>query len=329
MNTLRGILRGLQDVFFPPQPAWAQPAQVSFEPITVRILSIIHNPQVASEGGRKLSEVFPRWNDPDWLAANFITDIRDASYGYVNYEIVERVEVDGFPIKKDGFSYQVAPFVQMMRQKSDFHEPDAVDYLRIIDEFDVISKVSGGHIDEVWLFGMPYAGYYESIMGGPDAIWCNAPPLQGTQHALKRFIIMGYNYERGVGEMLENMGHRVESIMHHVWRNVPAGANLWQQFTRYDKKYPGLAECGNVHFAPNSERDYDWGNPRFVPSFCDDWLNFPVLNRQQRMVNTAEWGGGDTRLHHLWWLRHLPHAEGSSQGISNNWWEYVMQPERA
>ena len=28
---------------------------------------------------------------------------------------------------------------------------------------------------------------------------------------------MGFNVERGVGEMLEDFGHRTESIMTHVW----------------------------------------------------------------------------------------------------------------
>ena len=45
-----------------------------------------------------------------------------------------------------------------------------------------------------------YGGYYESIMCGPNAFWCNAPPLKGTEHANRRFVIMGFNFERGVGE---------------------------------------------------------------------------------------------------------------------------------
>ena len=35
--------------------------------------------------------------------AGFIKDMRDISYGYVNYRVVERIEVDGFPQKADGF----------------------------------------------------------------------------------------------------------------------------------------------------------------------------------------------------------------------------------
>ncbi|NKQ37516.1 MAG: hypothetical protein HF973_18120, partial [Chloroflexi bacterium] len=132
----------------------------------------------------------------------------------------------------------------------------------------------------------------------------------------------------GVGEMLENLGHRVESIMSRVFRRKRGEGNLWERFTRYDKIAPGRAECGNVHFAPNSERDYDWGNPRPVPSRCDTWYHFPDLSGPSRQVNCAEWGNGDIRLHHLWWLRHLPHVAGSSGGVSHNWWEYVIDPNQ-
>ena len=45
-----------------------------------------------------------------------------------------------------------------------------------------------------------------------------------------------------------------------------------------------------------------------------------------RVVTCDEWGGGDMRLHHLWWFRHLPHVAGEVDGISTNWWTYVRDP---
>ncbi len=172
----------------------------------------------------------------------------------------------------------------------------------------------------------PYAGYYESVMAGPGAFWCNAPPLTGVGHCERRFVIMGFSCERGPGEMLENLGHRAESILKHVYRHKKGDANLWERFTRYDLRYPGQAECGTVHFAPNSEQDYDWGNGRLVQSRCDSWLKFPDLNGPPRQVNCQEWGNGDIRQHHLWWLGHLPHVTGKTSGIANNWWQYIIDP---
>jgi hypothetical protein len=293
-------------------------------PINRKVLSIIHDPIITQEGGVKLSALFG-WNDPELLAQLYIADVYECSHGIVQYEIAERVEVDGFPVKEDGFTYSTESFLKAWRAKSGFHEPDIVDYRAIIRDFDVVEMVDRGHIDEVWLFAFPYAGYYESIMAGPGAFWCNAPPLTLEEGCNRRFVIMGFNYERGVGEMLEDLGHRAESILTHVFRNQAAD-NLWERFTRYDQKYPGRAELGNIHYAPNSERDYDWGNPRKVPSKCDDWYQYPEFQNEFRLVNCAEWGAGDIRMHHMWWFQHLPHFVGSKDEVSNNWWEYVMDP---
>src|SRR5258708_24310981 len=142
---------------------------------------------------------------------------------------------------------------------------------------------------EVWLVGFPYCGYYESIMAGPGAFGCNAPPLEGTEFCARRFVIMGFNYERGVGEMLEDLGHRAEAILTQVFKRTRGDANLFERYTRYDLKSPGRAEVGTIHFAPNSLRDYDWGNPRPVLSRCDTWNNFPDISGEPRRVTCAEW----------------------------------------
>ncbi|HEX2990634.1 MAG TPA: hypothetical protein VHO49_08135, partial [Anaerolineales bacterium] len=188
-------------------------------------------------------------------------------------------------------------------------------------------RVARDEIDEVWIFNFPHAGFYESIMAGPGAFWCNAPPLKHTEASGRRFVIMGFSYERGVGEMLENLGHRVESIMHKTFERLEGADNLWERFCRYDKISPGNAALGNVHFAPNSDRDYDWNNPSTVLSECDDWLyNFPNFMGVKRAVTASDWGNGDTRRHHRWWLNHLPKTAGRRNGIHNNWWQYIMNP---
>jgi hypothetical protein len=137
---------------------------------------------------------------------------------------------------------------------------------------------------------------------------------------------MGFNYERGVGPMLESFGHRVESHLRHAWRHKQGEHNLWEQFIRYDKTSPGQANCGWMHYAPNSKTDYDWGNPDRVLSNCDDWLNFPEFRGITRLVNCRDWGDGDMRAHHKWWFRRLPNAPGSTGGLSNNWWWYGVDP---
>lgn len=294
-------------------------------PIHRKVSLIIHTPSVPSESGRNLPKVFG-WNDPDRLVEDFITDMREASYGIARFDMVERIEVDEFPVKADGFRYDPEQFAALWRRRAGFHEPDMVDYYRLLEQFALLDKVASDAIDEVWLMAFPYSGYYESVMGGPKAFWCNSPPMPDTERAGRRFVVMGFNYERGVGEMMESFGHRAESILAKVYENVQGESNLWERFIRHDRTHPGQAEVGNIHFAPNSDRDYDWGNPRAVPSACDDWYGFPQLTGAQRLVNCEEWGRADIRLHHLWWYRHLPHAEGETDGVVNNWWAYILDP---
>ena len=297
------------------------------EPIKQRVLMIVHNPRFPNQGNRLMQELF-NWNDPEQLALQYAHDVYKVSHGYANYELAEKILVEEFPVKLTGFQYTADEYWHCKQGTSNFYQPDAVDYHAIMQNHQVFDRIAKGEIDEVWLFGFPYAGYYESIMAGPRSIFCNAPPLGNSDQAQRRFVVMGFNYERGVGEMLENLGHRAESILSHVYQKESAATNYWEQFSRYEQRNPGQAACGNVHFAPNSMRDYDWGNYSKVYSTCDDWLSFPDLKGRGRHVNCSEWGSGDIREHHRWWFERFPAVVGETNGISHNWWEYVLDPNK-
>jgi hypothetical protein len=300
-----------------------EPAQTTVN----RVLLIVYNPTMDAHSGEKLTDQ-TGWQAPEDLVVGFSADIQQTSHGMARFEIVERIEVDEFPLLEDGFRYSPSLYLDALHGVTPPHQPQGADYHDILEKFDILERVENDEIDEVWLLAFPYAGLHESVMAGKDAFWCNAAPLQGTSHIRKRFIIMGFSYERGVGEMLESFGHRLESVMKKTFSRRYGDADLWERFTRYDKKNPGQAEVGTVHFAPNSERDYDWGNMRFVPSACDDWLNFPDFRGEIRQVNAKDWGNGDIRLHHQWWQTRIPHVAGRKNGIHNNWWQYIMDPNK-
>jgi hypothetical protein len=309
------------------QQSFPQPSYSAEETVAPRVLLIVHNPPVASEGGRRLTQIFG-WNDPALLARQYAEDLRECSYGYLNYQIVDQIDADWYPVLKDGFRYDDASYLRAWRSRT-HHQPWEIDYEAQVRTFDLIGRYERGEIDEAWFFAFPYSGDYESTMVGRGAFWCNSPPVPNTEHCNGRFVVMAFNYERGVDCMLENFGHRTESIMSRVYERLGRGRNMWELFTRYDKIAPGHAQCGNVHFAPNSERDYDWGNPRPVRSYCDEWLSYPELPGNVRTIDCREWGGGDMRVHHKWWLKRLPHAAGETDGVSNNWWRYIVDPNLA
>jgi len=288
---------------------------------TPRVLMIVHDPWVAP--GVRLHQQMG-WHDPDVLALQYQADIRLASHGAVAYEICERVDAPWFPVKVDGFCYDSDSYVRRLRAAR-MHQPDGLDYRQRLQQFELITRFNRGDFDEVWVFSFPYAGEYESIMIGPTAIWCNAPALR-IADLRANMVMMGFNVERDVGCMLENFGHRMESMLAYWSRRDSRVAQLWQDFCGYDQQGTGPAGCGNVHFAPNSRRDYDWGHRQAVWSHCDWWRTYPYGgNRSLRQVDCSEWGNGDMRAHHIWWLQHLPHHPDWVEGVWGDWWKHAFE----
>ena len=330
LSTLLGLLSSLfgkKPALAPVTPAGLPDSPDELPPImTSKVLTIVYDPTM--DGGQKLSTKMGWYRSED-LATGYMGDILQTSNGLARYQIIQRIDVDEFPVKVDGYRYTPQEYMDVLRGAAQPHQPQDADYNAILNRFNIMPKIARGEIDEVWIFAFPYAGFYESDMGGAGAFWCNAPPIKNTSQCPRRFVVMGFNYERYIGEMLESFCHRAESIMVKTFEKLVGNANLWQRFIRYDLVAPGKAACGNVHFAPNSERDYDWNNPSTVPSECYDWLlNFPTFKGDVRPVTATEWGSGDIRLHHQWWLKHLPHVAGRQNGIHNDWWQYIIDPNK-
>jgi hypothetical protein len=321
------LLKRLAAFFKPatyPSDSDAEPAQITQS----RVLLIVYDPVVDPATGAALSQKM-RWNRPSDLVGGFISDLIQVSGGKAKYLIDERVDQNEYPNKPAGFPNTPHGYLHVLRGDAAPHSPPGADYYAILNKYKILQRVARNEIDEVWVFAFPHAGFYESIMAGPDAFWCNAPPLKNTEASKRRFVVMGFSFERHIGEMLEAYGHRAESIMEKTCAKLSGEANLWRRFIRYEKTSPGKAACGNIHFAPNSRADYDWGNPAPVVSECYDWLlNFPNFKGDRRIVAASEWGGGDMRGHHQWWFNHLPRVAGRKNGVHNNWWQYIVNPQQ-
>ncbi len=328
----------------PPSPSRVVPPDNTMEPlrlVTVRVQMVVYDPVMDPATGVKLSQLM-KWQSPDDLANAFIKDILETGGGKARYQITQRVELNEFPPKTDGYRYDAQTYLEVQKGLQPPRQPEGADYEAILTQLKVLPRIATRDIDEVWLFAFPHAGFFESTMGGAGAFWCNSRPMTWSSNCNRRFIVMGFSYERGVGEMLESFGHRAESLVAKVFNcqdfvawaykqgRTPATVgptlNLFQQFISFDQIAPGRANIGSIHHAPNSDRDYDWNNLRYVLSNCYDWDHFPKFQNDLRLVNAAEWGNGDIRAHHKWWLNHLPKAAGRTSGVANNWWQYIMDP---
>lgn len=368
LNSLSNFLRSLlgtpspepgagQPPSTPSQPP-AQPKPAITDeplvPLAPRVLVIVYNPVVDPLKNLRLVEWGNKnrgWARIEDLLAGYISDVDECSGGLVKYNVVQRIDVDGFPLRMNGQRFTALEYLDLYTvDQSKYKEPgDRFDYLDLIKQFNLTARVDNHEIDEVWLFTYPFSGTYESVMCGTDAFWCNGPVIENTPG--RRFAIMGFSYERGVGEMEEDLGHRTESIMGKIYgaqdflswtyaydrskepyvKLEPAKydavkfgeTNLFAKFLLYDRIAPGNAQCGNVHYAPNSQKDYEWGNQTPVITYADDWLTFPNLPRVQKMENANQWGGGDIRGHHRWWFSRFPKAAGRMNGVRLNWWSYI------
>ena len=311
--------------------------------VTTRVLLIIYDPIMDPASGIKLSQ-FMKWQSPDDLVNTCIQDILEVSGGMARYQIAQRVELNEFPVKTDGFYYDPQTYQAVLKGAQPAHQPEGADYQLILSQLKVLPRIATRDIDEVWLVAFPHAGFFESTMGGAGAFWCNSQPQTWSSNCARRFIVMGFSYERGVGEMLEAFGHRSEALVSAVFNcqefvawayriertpaTVGPNLNLFQKLLCFDQIAPGSAGIGTIHFAPNSDKDYDWNNSRRVPTNCYDWYNFPDFQNDIRQLNADEWGNGDIRAHHKWWLKHLPKTAGRTGGVANNWWQYIMDPNQ-
>jgi len=305
--------------------------------VTVRVLAVNYDPVLSN--GMRLSKAM-KWNDPRTMTTNLLRHLREASGGFARYQLVHFIDADAFPAKRDGFRYDEQSFREMWKDKKKAHKPDGVSYARIFSENNLVERIQSEELNEIWIWGAPYFGTDEYAMKIPgdrlfyptDNPWFYRP--YDIPDCGRTIWVMGFNYEVGEDNALHSYGHRVEGILsltvgRGIWEGAAGETNAWNRFTRHGKQFSDDAHVGNVHYAPNSRVDYDYGRTNVVMSAADDWFNYPNFTGEKKPVNCETWG----RPHHLnfmkWWLNHLPKNAGATDGFYNNWWRYVVDCDRA
>lgn len=292
--------------------------------ILVKVLALNYDPKFQ---GQVLHEAF-HWSDPRLLAKNYMEDMESASGGMIKFDIVEWRDLDEIYARDDGGRFTIEEYVRNRRAGKGWPAEYNADYPRIIAEQKVVSMVDAGRVDEVWIFSDHYFGLLEASMAGPGAFFINGGVY--PQVPSKRpFAFYGFNYQRGVAEMLHNTSHRAESTMNRIYGkwNLKNPQNNWEKFSANSSQSNGVAGVGTCHWPANAMRDYDYGNLRVVNSWADDFLNYPNLSGQTKKVSFATWSekGGDHHRNYMkWYFGHLPRAPGvNPDGRLNNWWRYL------
>ena len=221
------------------------------------------------------------WTNTNSLINEYIEAMIQVSHKILINQVVANLDIPNYPLLTDGRQYNDTTWTQALADdKAAFRDPHGnymlADYQRILQDYKILQAIQINKIDEVWMFGGPYFGFYESRMVGTGAFWCNAP---GIEQKSRRFVIMGFNYQRTAQEMIHSFGHRAESILTKKYNSqdffnclyrqqpTPAPKNEFEQW---------LLDHGTVHRTPGGaeygQNEFSWASalkPEWWPLIID------------------------------------------------------------
>jgi len=224
------------------------------------------------------------------------------------------------------------------------------DYAKIMGDVDGRTWVEQKGVKEVWVFGYhgDVVGLWESNMSSPFGDVSNSDRDPNDLPVLGRtYTVYHYNYQRDVGEAVENHAHQIEHLLNYVDGRDTMPAEKWPELLFWGKfvgsdvshklvpvRTPDgrqVYRCGWTHYAPNSERDYDWTNQRVVETDIEDWQPDGIGKTQK--INCDRWQANDLKWK-IYWMQSIPGAANrlTSRGkrLTNWWlftgdWDYVMK----
>lgn len=319
--------------------------------VIFRKVAVVQYDPVHPFTGQRLSDHLG-WANAEQRSRQFVKQIAKVSNGKLIYEIKETIWLRKFPKKRyTNQQYTWESYLQCRSDETSCIRPDEADYLTLmVDDTNLAEKIDNKQIDEVWVWGGGYFGFDEFAFKIPDDKpnyepipnndWLyelrkkNLPALDRT------YFVMGWIPEVGFDNQLHSFGHRAESAL----ALTAPGQGHWQRcdegsaYSRYiciDLDQADGAACGDIHYPPNAEIDYDYSNLRYVWSDCHSWRRFPFVWGWPQWINAGAWcaDADEVRLTNChekylsWWLDHLPRNPGTNKmygdEMKNNWWYYI------
>ena len=102
---------------YPPDSA-TEPAQITQN----KVLVIVYDPVMDRTTDTTLSQQ-QKWYRSADLITGFMADMFQVSGGMARYQIVQRVDVDEFPAKTDGFRYTPQTYMDVLNSSASPHTP--------------------------------------------------------------------------------------------------------------------------------------------------------------------------------------------------------------
>ena len=330
----------------------------------IKNVLVLHFDPYISSQGKNISDYLRVGIRREEMLKQFIDSMYAASGKTVYYNVVEWYDVTDLPFPENS-PREIGGedrYLELSLDRSKVTESEDNDnlnrfqYNKYMDRYNIPNKVNNGIIDEVFILCEGWSmGTYESQMIGDTAYWCNSPPI--FRDDSKNFVVMSFYIDRGIDLWMHAFGHRTECIMGHIFNCDPYGTvkqdagsnieytslNLWQKFTnRYDTKNVyknAILGVGVVHFPVNATKDYECDNETYVDSNYKYFIDYPNSKHPisyTEKVNRSTWENAfpppsnyilESEWSYLmWWYTHMPRGEGKTNGVSNDWWSYITNP---
>jgi hypothetical protein len=132
---------------------------------------------------------------------------------------------------------------------------------------------------------------------------------------------MGFDTTRTVDLALHSYGHYLEGL----FGNLLTVELFWYRYGGNNAAgFPRSVRCGNVHFPPNANIDYQYNSGQNVQNnFCDDWN--PTGSGQTQTVACNKWGC-DEKGYMVWWMQRMPGYANTltyQDKKMPSWWDFV------
>lgn len=319
---------------------------------------IIFNPRVSDDPTDKSKAVpLSQWltdnkltfNDPDVLTPQIINSFKRSTGNRLNYNVVKTTNISEFPAKTNGYKLNIADLKYCIDHWKDIPKTDrfkqkcetGVDYNKIIDALKICDQVNKGQVDEVWMWGYAWFGFSESALVGPDGFAFNGVVI-GDSKCNRLVPIMGFNYERGLGEALHDFIHRMEATMTTVYKNWSENRTVtkWDLFAlvKAQSKDYDYSGCGSAHYTPASEGEYEYDTgTKEMSTICENFSDFNTFTSKElfnkskaKKINckTNPWLCTQEGYSE-WWFSRIPKFIGvGSDGVLNDWLAYFVDPSR-
>lgn len=229
------------------------------------------------------------------------------------------------------------------------------DYQAVFNRYNICGLAANQGVQYVWIWAMgdpaQIGDWPEWVTTGPEfnqTYGTNVPTCVG--HTVTTEVL---NYNRLVGEAIHSTGHYMENVLQYAFGPAngisPGGTDIYDlfdgQLPRYGS-YDGplntsTAECGNVHFPPNTTAAYDYGNTTTVTSNCASFNPGNPAAQSYNPINASTWqalscdpsespGSFDCneQSYLMWWMQQMPGYGNTALDCAGdpmpNWWEYLM-----